>query len=194
MNTKVCFKCKKEKPLKDFYAHPKMKDGHFNKCKECYKSDIKIIYSEKIQNPSFVEKERLRGREKYKRLGYKNKYKPKINSYILKSLSETVRKTFNVNLSNKELHHWNYLGYNMKCAFILSRRAHKLIHKYVSLKSNRFLYYNHSIKITSQLMAYRIFRNILDNNNMTEEELVMVDLNKRIIVSDINNLSDKYWF
>ena len=34
---KRCIICLKEKQLSDFYAHPPMKDGHLNKCKECCK-------------------------------------------------------------------------------------------------------------------------------------------------------------
>lgn len=38
---KKCFKCGLEKHLSQFYKHKKMKDGHFNKCKECSKEDSK---------------------------------------------------------------------------------------------------------------------------------------------------------
>jgi hypothetical protein len=42
---KYCRWCKKEKSLDDdFYLHPKMKDGHLNKCKECVKEAVRSDY------------------------------------------------------------------------------------------------------------------------------------------------------
>lgn len=42
MQTKKCFKCKKTKPLKDFYRHNEMADGHIGKCKKCTRKDCSI--------------------------------------------------------------------------------------------------------------------------------------------------------
>jgi hypothetical protein len=39
MRDKACFKCLATKSLDAYYKHPKMADGHLNKCKECTKRD-----------------------------------------------------------------------------------------------------------------------------------------------------------
>ena len=44
MTTKKCFKCKKIKPLDDFYKHPATADKHLNKCKLCTKKDVNKRY------------------------------------------------------------------------------------------------------------------------------------------------------
>ncbi len=47
---KTCFKCGVEKPLSEFYKHPKMADGHVNKCKDCAKKDVHENYIKNIDH------------------------------------------------------------------------------------------------------------------------------------------------
>ena len=41
METKVCKKCGRELPIEEFYKNKGNKDGHENKCKECFKQQQK---------------------------------------------------------------------------------------------------------------------------------------------------------
>ena len=55
---KTCFRCKKTKPLEDFYRHPMMADGHLGKCKECTKTDVSQNYHKR--RDQYVAYERAR--------------------------------------------------------------------------------------------------------------------------------------
>jgi superfamily II helicase len=61
METKVCRKCKEEKPLSEFNKNKGKKDGLHCWCRDCVKSYIKEYNKEKwlsrgaIKNPKFIE-------------------------------------------------------------------------------------------------------------------------------------------
>lgn len=124
IKTKVCFKCGRNLDLSMFYRHSQMADGHLNKCKDCTRKDVHGNYMEKIQDPSFVESERTRGRSKYSRL-----YKGKTRSdrlHVSDARAYFERRGYSFS-EDEELHHWNY---NEKfCVFVLNRRHHARLHK-----------------------------------------------------------------
>ena len=55
---KQCFKCRGKKPIKDFYKHAAMVDGHLNKCKECSKKDVRDNRERRHRQYSDYEKKR----------------------------------------------------------------------------------------------------------------------------------------
>lgn len=130
MANKKCFKCGQVLSLDNFYKHNQMRDGYLNKCKSCTKNDVKENYILKSEDEEFIEKERERCREKYKRLNYKDRdwkeLKPWTKNNLYKHLARKLKPK-----KGLELHHWNYNDGFLEDVFFIDRKNHKLAHKFL---------------------------------------------------------------
>lgn len=146
METKKCFKCGRILPLSEFYKHPQTRDGYLNKCKDCTKKDVQKNYKTKIADEDFVRKERERGRDKYKRL-YSNGRNKK-STHTEGGSTKRYYRHRGIDIGENEFHHWNYNKKND--VFALSRRAHKLAHKYLIFDNNSGLFYYNGLLLSTK--------------------------------------------
>jgi hypothetical protein len=160
---KTCFKCGVDKPLSDFYKHPAMADGRLNKCKECVKEDVGKNYEKKSQDPAFLEKERDRGRDKYRRLyvGTSKANLARNKRYLTRYPEKEAAKNSSANLipefDGAERHHWSYNKEHFKDVIWLSKKDH--------MKAHRFIVYD------PERMSYRMFdtNELLDTKEAHEK-------------------------
>jgi len=135
---KKCIRCGNVKELDDFYVHPKMRDGHLNKCKCCCKEVADFREKKLRENPEFCEKERLRSIEKYNRLGYCHKQMKadKLKIYKTgkyKNLSRDLKLSVNENP-----HHWNYNF--IDDVIVIDKKFHRFIHRYLVLDETTLMF------------------------------------------------------
>ena len=141
---KVCFKCKELKPLSDYYKHKMMGDGHLNKCKLCAKKDVKDRYDVLKSDSSFIQSERKRGRNKYRRL-YLGTGKANAESnkrYIQKYPEKAKCQSLSSSLKNTgfEKHHWSYNIEHAKDVIWLTKKDHNKAHRFIVYDQERMMY------------------------------------------------------
>lgn len=144
-----------------------MGDGHLNKCKDCTKKDVRKDYMRKSSDEEWVEKERIRGREKYHRLGYVNYPKTTRIDFGEHSISKKLR-CRGYETKGKEAHHWNY-NYPHS-VFLLSRKAHHRIHSAVIMsRIDKCCYTKDGVKLETAEQAKCVYEKILQDTGLNEQ-------------------------
>ena len=149
---KVCFKCHIDKPLSEYYKHKQMGDGHLNKCKDCTKKDSKEREEILRNDNDWLEKEHARHREKYYRLGYKDKHKPtyEMKKEAMDRYKEKYPEKYKAKSNSQRLpcehgnhfHHWSYNEEHWKDCIELNIADHALLHRYIKYDPERYMYRN----------------------------------------------------
>ncbi len=71
ITVKECFRCRQTRPLTEFYRHPKMADGHLNKCRFCAKIDVRLNRAQR--SDYYATYDRARGKSPERRAMYQRK-------------------------------------------------------------------------------------------------------------------------
>jgi hypothetical protein len=142
--SRICKKCGREIPLSAFYSTGKGRVD--STCKDCRKERARARYNELCKDDEYMEKERARGREKYRRLYAGTKTEAKAIKEKKYPSLRSARKSFHVTLSRDfELHHWNY---NLTdCVLVLEKRLHRRLHQSITLNMDKGIYYRGDEKL-----------------------------------------------
>jgi len=187
---KQCIKCNEIKPLKEYYKHKGMADGHLNKCKMCVRAYSKSREKEKRKNKKYREDEKRRQREKYYRLDYRDKHKPTKEQKRKAIVSHRkkypekykARSVFGRALRSRKVlrpfpkaegHHWNYNKGFEKQVIWLTRKDHNLIHRFIDYDKSTFMYKRKDTgKLLDSLMKHKRYIESVIHESEVKQDLM----------------------
>lgn len=150
---RTCKTCRIDKTTEDFYS------SNLSRCKECIKRCNKLYSEIKTSTPEGMESERARHRDKYQRLGYKEKQKEWNENQPWKQSStyKGLRRRYPELDSSFELHHWNYNDDYLTDVFILERSPHKVLHTNMTLDLKTKIFTTKSGEILDTRDKHEVF-------------------------------------
>ena len=165
MEEKRCSACGIVKPLSEFDKTKNCLDGHYSFCKECRRERSRKHEEEKRKDPAYVDEQKRKSREKYRRNKELGRVKPSNTPNGMNVARQLKRRGYD--MANKEAHHWNY---NLpKSVFIMSRRAHEAIHRYMYIDYETNLSYTKDgVLLETQEMAKDFFESVLKKEGIDE--------------------------
>ena len=89
---KICIKCGAEKPLTEFYKHPRMADGTVNKCKSCTKADVNKHREDNIEKIQEYDRNRPNKDERNLKVIQRNNHLYHSDENFKSKVQETKRK------------------------------------------------------------------------------------------------------
>jgi len=146
---KTCKKCGKTKDVFEFYGNHQMVGGCYNTCKECTREYAKKRRQRLQSDQNWVEKEKSRHREKYHRLGYRDRHKPSPKSkkrimekYKMKFPEKIVAHRLSQSIVRPgfHVHHWSYVVEHAKDVFYLTNEDHFTAHRFLIYDQERMQY------------------------------------------------------
>lgn len=171
MEVKKCRVCGEVKPLSEFGKSKSCSDGHRCICKKCRLEQTRRHKEEMRKDPSYVEEERRKSREKYKRNKESGRLKPSKTPNGMNVALQLKRRGYD--MTNKEAHHWNY---NFpKSVFIMSRKAHEEIHRHMYFDySTNIGYTEDGVELKTAEQSMEFFNDVL-RKGMIDERIEFVD-------------------
>lgn len=151
---KKCRLCNLIKPVEEMSLEKRNLDGYSNVCRPCKKKLVSDNYKKKMLDPVFAEKERKRGRERYYRLGYKERFGhdvgEKKKEYMTLYRKNYPEKQKAVSIARQikrreklvgiELHHWSYNPEHYLDVIRIEVLKHRKAHIYIVYDQEHFMY------------------------------------------------------